>query len=78
MINEIIAQFKLYQHSHPNLTRCWLHYLELKKRHYDANSLGTTSLGEQCAPVLNSLAAGFADLTHADIIRLIVYKHVLA
>lgn len=64
----LIQQFNLYRESHPNLSQCWIAYLELKKRHYDE------IIEQQCRLVLDSLAQGYADLKKEDIVRLLLYK----
>jgi hypothetical protein len=68
----LIQQFKLYCTSHPNLSNCWIAYLELKKRHYD------DFIEQQCRTVLELLEQGYPDLKEADIIRLLVYKQSLS
>jgi len=65
---DLIDQFKAYYTTHPNLTQCWLTYLELKKRHYGENVM------KQCEVVLTRLAAGCPDLTEEDIVRILLYK----
>lgn len=71
-MEELIQQFKLYRASHPNLSHCWIAYLELKKRHYDG------FIEQQCRAVLELLAQGYADLKEEDIVRLLVYKQSLS
>ena len=68
----LIQQFNLYRESHPNLSQCWIAYLELKKRHYDE------FIEQQCRDVLDSLERGYADLKKEDIVRLLVYKQSLS
>jgi hypothetical protein len=67
-MTDLIETFKLYRSSHPNLTSCWLAYLELKKRHYDEQMV------QQCETVLARIANGCADFTNEDIVRLLLYK----
>jgi len=67
----LINQFKQYQVSHPNLSDCWIAYLELKKRHY------SEILALQAAHVLEAIKNGYADLNKRDIIRLFLYKEVM-
>ena len=67
-MDELIQEFNLYRTSHPNLSQCWIAYLELKKRHYDE------FIVRQCRHVLDSLAQGYADLKEEDIVRLLLYK----
>jgi hypothetical protein len=69
IIDTIIERFKTYRMSHPNLSQCWLSYLELKKRHYDDFDL---SEGER---VLSFIENGCTDLNRNDMIRLFLYKH---
>jgi len=64
---DLIAQFNLYRSSHPNLSNCWIAYLELKKRNYDANLL------QKCSSVLAKFEEGCADIKRADIIRVLFY-----
>ncbi len=71
-MEELIQQFKLYRASHPNLSHCWIAYLELKKRHYDG------FIEQQCRTVLGLLEQGYADLKEEDIVRLLVYKQSLS
>ena len=71
-MEEIIQQFKLYRTSHPNLSHCWIAYLELKKRHYDE------FIVRQCRDVLDLLERGYPDLKEEDIVRLLVYKQSLS
>jgi hypothetical protein len=67
-MDELIEQFNLYRNSHPNLSQCWIAYLELKKRHYDE------LIAQQCRAVLELLALGYLDLKEEDIVRLLLYK----
>ncbi len=62
-----IDRFKSYRDSHPNLSQCWLAYLELKKKHYDKN------MTIQCAVVLRELENGHADLKTKDIVSLLLF-----
>ena len=71
-MEELIQQFNLYRTSHPNLSHCWIAYLELKKRHYDG------FIEQQCHAVLELLEQGYADLKEEDIVRLLVYKQSLS
>lgn len=71
-MDSIIDQFKMYRFSHPNLSQCWIAYLELKKRHYDAGH-HDENLSNHCFQVLDLLANGSADLPHDDIVRLLLY-----
>jgi hypothetical protein len=64
----MLDQFKLYQHSHPNLSHCWIAYLELKKRHCDEIII------QQCVSVLEQLANGCADWSQQDILSVLLYK----
>jgi len=64
----LIQQFKLYRASHPNLSHCWIAYLELKKRHYDG------FIEQQCRAVLELLEQGYPDLKEEDIVRILMYK----
>ena len=65
---DLIEQFKKYRTTHPNLSNCWIAYLELKKRHYDANLLC------QCQTVLDLFENGCADLKQTDIAAILLYK----
>jgi hypothetical protein len=65
---ELIETFKLYRHSHPNLSQCWIAYLGLKKRHYDDFVI------KQTREVLELLEKGYLDFTQSDIVRLLLYK----
>ena len=67
-MDSIIERFKLYRQSHPNLSTCWLAYLELKKRHYDER------LFTQCSAVLDQMARGCGDMKEKDIVGLLLYK----
>jgi hypothetical protein len=67
--NDLIKKFNMYRNSHPNLSQCWIAYLGLKKRHYDAHLEG------HCSRVLELLAKGHPDLKEPDLIRLLLYKH---
>lgn len=71
-MDSIIDQFKMYRFSHPNLSKCWLAYLELKKRHYDEGHYDE-NLSNHCLQVLDLLANGYADLPNDDIVRLLLY-----
>lgn len=66
-----IEEFKMYSISHPNLSRCWIDYLELKKRHYDARA---NEILMQSRTVLDWCEKGCSDLEENDIIRLLLYK----
>ncbi len=68
---DLIEKFNSYCISHPNLTECWLTYLELKKRHY------SEPLVEQCEQVLTQMASGCDDLKQEDIVRILLYKRSL-
>ena len=68
-VKDLIEQFNVYRYSHPNLSQCWLAYIGLKKRHYNAH------LEWQCNKVLDQLAKGHPDLKEPDLIRLLLYKH---
>ena len=69
LVDPIIERFKTYRTSHPNLSHCWLAYLELKKRHYSEIDLS------QCARILANIENGYPDLNRDDMIRLLLYKH---
>ncbi len=66
-MSDTIDRFKSYRDSHPNLSQCWLAYLELKKRHYGGN------LAIQSAAVLHKLENGHADLKTKDIVSLLLF-----
>ena len=68
IIDTIIERFKTYSISHPNLSHCWVAYLELKKRHYADFDL---SEGER---VLACIENGCTDLKRNDMVRLFLYK----
>ena len=64
----IVNKFKDYQSSHPNLSNCWLAYLELKKEHYGPGLAG------QCSHVLAAIENGYADLSQREIMLLMLYQ----
>jgi hypothetical protein len=64
----IVNKFKDYQTSHPNLSNCWLAYLELKKEHYGPG------LAAQCRTVLAAIENGYADLSQRAILLLMLYQ----
>jgi hypothetical protein len=66
-----IEEFKMYAQSHPNLSRCWINYLELKKRHYDGRA---AEILNQSSAVLNWCEKGCSDFEENDIIRILLYK----
>jgi hypothetical protein len=68
-IDYYIAQFNLYRLTHPNLVDCWLSYLGLKKRHYDATAADFT----QCQYVLQQMSDGHEDFERDNLIRLTLY-----
>jgi len=70
--NDLIEHFKLYRHSHPNLSQCWIAYLGLKKRHCGEFSLD--AVDRQCREILNQCENGCKDLDTNDIMRLLLYK----
>jgi hypothetical protein len=72
IFDNTIQCFLLYRDSHPNLSQCWIEYLALKKRNYGSN---VAAICNQAANVLSYLHDGKSDLTKADIVRLIIYKH---
>ena len=67
MYDLIINKFKCFRTTHPNLTYCWITFLELKKRH--CGEINT----EHCLLVLDKLHKGFPDLTREDCIRILLY-----
>lgn len=67
-VTAIIEQFKLYRVTHPNLSRCWLAYLELKKRHCDEKAIAHGNR------VLEMIRHGCADWRDNDILRVLLYK----
>ena len=67
----IIEQFKKYSISHPNVSYCWISYLELKKKHYDAITV------KQSNYVLSMLENGYTDLNEKDILSILLYKQSL-
>jgi hypothetical protein len=69
-IEYIIAKFKSYKATHPNLARIWLSYLELKKRHHDTNDL------LQSTVVLDKLQEGYEDIEREDIIRFLIFMRI--
>ena len=71
-MEELIQQFKLYRTSHPNLSHCWIAYLELKKRHYDG------FIEHQCRAVLDLLERGYPDLKEEEIVQVLLYKQSLS
>jgi hypothetical protein len=71
MADVMKARFNLYSSTHPNLSHCWMAYLELKKRHYD------TILAEHCSAVLEQLEQGCDDFEENDIVRLLLYKRTI-
>jgi hypothetical protein len=71
LIDQLMAQFETYRITHPNLTQCWVSYLGLKKKHYEAHSYVLI----QCKNVLSKLSGGLmADLDKDDLLRIILYK----
>jgi hypothetical protein len=72
----IIDNFKLCSNTHPNLSHCWISYLELKKRHYNSNTQTPelVNIIEQSKIVLNKIKSGHCDLKKEDIKRLILYS----
>jgi hypothetical protein len=66
-MTDLIEKFNLYRSSHPNLSECWIAYLELKKKHYDADLL------QKCSSVLAKFEEGCSDIKRADIIRVLFY-----
>jgi len=70
-LDEIIDKFKTYSISHPNVSKCWIAYLGLKKRHYDEH------LKQQCMRTLSLIENGFADILEKDIISVLLYKQSL-
>jgi hypothetical protein len=70
-IIDLIERFKLYRHSHPNLSQCWISYLGLKKRHYAKKMI------DQCNSVLAVLENGYSDWSENDILRVLLYKRSL-
>jgi hypothetical protein len=70
-MSNIIDRFKSYSNSHPNISHCWLAYLELKKRHYDKTAL------TQSTQVLHLLEGGHPDLKGTDIARILLFTHSL-
>ena len=63
----MIELFIFFRDSHPNLSKCWIEYLELKKRHCSNKDI------EQSLLVLYNIAAGCKDLKREDIVRLLLY-----
>jgi hypothetical protein len=78
-LDSLIPQFFLYAYSHPNLSKCWIDFLALKKRNYaDLDApLPLDAICAQAANVLKQLEEGYPDLSKNDIVRLLVYKHVI-
>ena len=72
IVDSILERFRHYRNSHPNLSHCWLAYLELKKRHCSEMDLS------QGTSVLNCIENGYPDLNRNDMIRLLLYKHSIA
>ena len=73
---DIIEKFNMYRESHPNLSQCWIAYLGLKKRHYEAHYADERTLA-QCDSVLETLKNGCADWNQKDIISILLYKQSL-
>ena len=71
IIDYYINKFKNYQASHPNISKMWLFYLQLKKENYNENII------KQCSNVLNLIEKGQNDLKHKDIVSLLLYKNVI-
>lgn len=69
MFDHILCLFNHYRISHPNLSECWMSYLELKKRHYDVFDI------LQCKKVLTLIENGYPDLNRNDMVRLLLYNH---
>ena len=72
ILDNILDRFNHYRISHPNLSQCWIAYLELKKRHYSELDLS------QGNKVLSFIENGYPDLNRNDMIRLLLYKHSLS
>ena len=68
LVDSILERFNYYRISHPNLSNCWLAYLELKKRHYSEIDLS------QGCRVLACIENGYPDLNRNDMIRLLLYS----
>ena len=66
----IQQRFNLYKYSHPNLTQCWLSYLE-------KNSFNDKMV-EQSENALRQLAAGVPDMSRADLMRVLIYSYTLS
>ena len=69
ILDAILDNFNNYRISHPNLSHCWLSYLELKKRNYSEIDLS------QCKKVLTMIENGCTDLNRNDMVRLLLYTH---
>lgn len=78
-IDSLIPQFFLYAYSHPNLSKCWIDFLALKKRNYIGLStpIPLEAICNQATNVLKQLQEGYPDLSKNDIVRVLVYKHVI-
>jgi hypothetical protein len=70
LVDSIIERFKRYRSSHPNLSNCWLAYLELKKRHYSDLDIA------QGHRVLDCIENGYPDLSRNDMIRVLLYSNI--
>jgi hypothetical protein len=71
-VETIIGLFRHYQISIPNLSSCWIEYLELKKRHCSKLDI------EQSLYVLDAMASGYKDLKLEDLTRLLTYSASMA
>ena len=72
-MESIVERFNSYRISRPNLANCWLAYLELKKKHYEAH----TGLLEQAHHVLDAFDSGHGDIAQDDITLMIIYYHAV-
>ena len=83
MYDSIINKFNIYCYSHPNLSKCWISYLKLKKRNYDRSGDQdqdqdqNQDILDQANHVLNSIEQGHDDISENTIINLLLYKHVM-
>jgi hypothetical protein len=70
-INNIINSFTLHRESHPNLSSCWLSYINYKKNNFDINH----KLIEHCNHVLQCIDNGVIDYSMRDIINIFIFKN---
>ena len=68
--DEILAKFKTYRTTHPQLANLWIGYLGLKKRH-------SSALLAQAQNVLTAFEKGHPDWAKKDILSLLLYKRAM-